>query len=109
MGKNQTVVQKLCLPYCAYYKPGRNEELLCRGAVVVNRLMSAGGLVAAEKPGAQPDPGIIELIVSKLCMACEFHEHDCDFMEDRHSPACGGFVLLSRLVMSGQIAIDEIR
>jgi hypothetical protein len=109
MGKNQTLVQKLCMPYCVYYKPGRNEELLCRGALVVDRLMLAGRPVAATKPGAQPDSGTIELIVNRLCMACEFHEHDCDFMEDRHSPACGGFVLLSRLVISGQIAIDEIR
>lgn len=96
------------MPYCAYYKPGRNEELLCRGAFVFNRLMQAGRPIVPAKPGAQPDPGTIELIVSKMCMACDFHEHDCDFMEDRHSPACGGFVLLSRLVMSGQIVIEEL-
>jgi hypothetical protein len=108
MGKNQTLVQKLCMPYCAYYKPGKNEELLCRGALVVNRVMLAGKAVVPAKPGAQPDAGTIELIVNKLCMACDFHEHDCDFMEDRHSRACGGFVLLSQLVMSGQIAVDEL-
>ncbi len=108
MGKNKTLVQKLCLPYCAYYKPGRNEEFLCQGALVFHRLMEAGRPVAPAKPGAKPDPGTIELIVNKLCMACDFQEHDCDFMEDRHSPACGGFVLLSQLVLSGQIVIDEI-
>jgi hypothetical protein len=108
MGKNQTLVQKLCLPYCVYYKPGRNEELLCQGALVVNRLMLAGKPIVPAKKGAQPDHETIELIVNKLCMACDFHEHDCAFMEDRLSPACGGFVLLSQLVISGQIPIEEI-
>ena len=108
MGKNKTLVQKVCMPYCAYYKPGRNEELLCRGALVFNRLLQAGRTIVPAGPGPQPDPVTIELIVCKMCTACDFHEHDCDFMEDRHSPACGGFVLLSQLIMSGQIVIDEI-
>ncbi|HYA87402.1 MAG TPA: hypothetical protein VEI57_10110 [Nitrospirota bacterium] len=108
MKKNQTLVHKLCSPYCHYYKPGRNEGLLCRGAIVVKRRMQEGRSITPEKPGAQPDAATIELIVKKMCLACDFHEHDCDFMENRHVPACGGFVLLSKLIMSGQIVIGDI-
>jgi hypothetical protein len=108
MGKNKTLVQNLCIPYCAYYKLGRNEELLCRCAIVIKRWIQEGREIVPEKLGVQPDHTTIELIVKKMCIACDFHENDCDFMEDRHAPACGGFVLLSKLVMSGQIVISDI-
>lgn len=108
MSKNQTLVKKLCEPFCAYYKPGRNEELLCRGAQVFNRLVREGKPIVPAKLGMQSDPQAIELIVNSMCIACDFHEHDCDFMEDRGKPACGGFVLLSQLVACGQIEIKEI-
>ena len=108
MGKNQTLVQKLCKPYCTYYKPDRNEDLLCRGAFIFNRLVQAGRQIVPAKLGVQPNPATIELIINKMCISCDFHEHDCDFMADHHTSACGGFVLLSQLVMSGEIVIDEI-
>jgi hypothetical protein len=108
MSKNKTLVQKLCIPYCAYYKPGRNEELLCGGASVVKRWIQEGRQLAPEKLGGEPDHATIELIVEKMCTACDFQAHDCDFMEDRHTPACGGFVFLSKLVMSGQIVMSDI-
>jgi hypothetical protein len=108
MGKNKTLIQNLCLPYCAYYKPGKNEELLCRGAELVDRLMQAGRSVEPEKAGAKPGEETIALIVGTMCIGCAFHDHDCDFMEDRQARPCGGFVLLSELVTSGQITIDEL-
>ncbi len=108
MSKNQTLVQKLCIPYCTYYKPGRNEGLICRGAIVIQRWLQEGRQIAPKKPYTQPDDKTIELIIKKMCIVCDFHEHDCDFMEDRHNSACGGFVLLSKLVMSRQIQVCDI-
>jgi len=108
MGKNQTLIQKLCIPYCAYYKSGRNEGLLCRGAIIVNRWIQEGKFIAPEKPGVQPDYSTSEVIIKKMCIVCDFHEHDCDFMDDRQTPPCGGFVLLSKLVMSGQLVLGDI-
>lgn len=109
MSKNKTLVQALCLPYCIYYKPGKNEEYLCRGAVVVERLLHAGTPVAvvmsANKRGTVPD----ESLVRRLCSACDFREHDCDFMQDRAATPCGGFLLLEQLLGSGEITPEDIR
>ncbi len=81
---------------------------MCRGALVFKRLLDTGRPTSPVKPGTKPDPGTVELIVKKMCIVCDFHEHDCDFMEDRKAPPCGGFVLLSLLVTSGQIDLDEL-
>ena len=108
MKKNQRIVKQLCFPSCSYYKPGKNEELLCRGAVVIDRLLHAGRPILPLGTGTEPDLETIEKIIEKMCSACDFHERDCDFMENRMSRPCGGFIVLSRLIMSGQVQIDEI-
>lgn len=108
MSKNRTLIRTLCAAYCTYYKPGKNEELLCRGAVLIDRFIGAGRPVVPVKTGTRPDQETTNLIVRKMCASCDFHEHDCDFMENNSAPPCGGFVLLSQLVMSGQIQIDEL-
>jgi hypothetical protein len=110
MNKNATLVRTLCQPYCRYYKPGRNEELLCRGAVVVLRLIGSGRNLAIEQklpPDISHEAG--EQIVRLVCGACEFREQDCDFAQDRKACPCGGFVLLAGLLKAGVIATGELR
>jgi hypothetical protein len=109
MTKNEQLVRELCLPYCIYYKPGKNEEYICRGAVVVERLLRAGTLItavmSAQKCGRVTD----ESLVKHLCNTCDFHEHDCAFMQDRAAMPCGGFLLLEQLLGFGVIAPEDIR
>ena len=62
MKKNSTLVQTLCLPYCHYYKPGRNEELLCRGAVVIEQLIESGRDLSLEETGQETDREVQELV-----------------------------------------------
>ena len=109
MNKKEHLIQRLCLPFCCYYKPGKNEELLCRGAAVVERLLLAGKrLPADEKSLKAPDRSATELMLRRLCRACEFREHDCDFVEDGKSSPCGGFVFLSKLLASGAITAEDL-
>jgi hypothetical protein len=108
MKKNSHLVKTLCLPYCLYYKPGKNEELLCRGAVVVERLMATGKNVVPLRTGSEAGKEIVEQIVQNLCAACDFREHDCDFMLDRKAGPCGGLVLIQRLLASGAITIEDV-
>jgi hypothetical protein len=103
------LVKTLCLKYCSYYKPGKREELACRGFRVVERLMLAGRTILMENPGASADKQVMDKLVQALCSVCTFHEHDCDFFQDRVSQPCGGFVLLSQLLGSGRITIAEIK
>lgn len=108
MRNSQPLKQTLCLNYCVYFKPGKDEGLACRGYVVVEKLMRSGKVIAFERSGKKPDVATNESLVQKMCMICDFHEHDCDFMQDRRSPPCGGFVLLLKLLSSETITLEDI-
>lgn len=109
MSKHAALVQALCLPYCRYYKQDRNEELLCRGAVIVDLLLRSGRGLDGFAPGSVPRTRAADdLMVNRLCSFCDFRENDCDFVQDRNAKPCGGFILLSELVRARVIAIEEI-
>jgi hypothetical protein len=103
------LVKTLCLKHCAYYKPGKNEELACRGFQVVERLMRSGRAILMENLRVSADKQVMDQLIQSLCGVCTFHQYDCDFFQDRVSQPCGGFVLLSQLLGSGKITIAEIK
>ncbi len=108
--KNEALVQLLCIPFCAYYKPGRNEELLCRGALIVERLMLSGkDVFSGGTKLTGSDEAASDVVVQALCESCDFYDHDCDFAQDRKARPCGGYVLLSRLLGAKMISIEDIR
>jgi hypothetical protein len=100
--------QTICLKFCAYYKPGKNEELECRGYTVVEQLIQSGMAGVFDAFEKEADPSATELIVQKICMNCDFHERDCDFMQDRATPPCGGLVLLTQLLKRNRISLEDI-
>lgn len=108
MRKDSLLEQILCSKYCTYYKPGKNEELACRGAVVVERLLHEGKNRALECHLREFEPADAELIIKTMCTACDFYEQDCDFMQNREARPCGGFVFLAQLLGSGVITIQDI-
>ncbi len=109
MKKNAALVQTLCLPYCHYYKPDRNEELLCRGAVVIQRLIDSGRNLSLEEKRSQGlAREVRELIIKRVCGDCEFREQDCDFAQDRKARPCGGFELISGLLAATVVTIEDI-
>lgn len=98
----------LCSQYCTYYKPDKNEALACRSYTVVERCLREGKNLVLDGHRREFAPATAELIVNKMCTACDFYEHDCDFMQNRAARPCGGFVLLSQLLESGGITIEDI-
>ena len=100
--------QTLCLKFCSYYKPGKNEELACKGYMVVERLLREGKILVLESNGGEASPVLADRVVNILCIACDFHEHDCDFMQNRRALPCGGFVMLAQLIGSGVITMEDI-
>jgi hypothetical protein len=109
MHKNEALVRTLCRPFCGYYKPGINEELLCRGAVVAERLGRAGKLLSlTEKFRIDPGSRAMDLLAERLCAACDFREHDCDFAQDRTAEPCGGYLFLFGNLVSGAITLEDI-
>ncbi len=112
MRKNEALICTLCRPYCRYYKQGKNEDLLCRGAVVVERLILSGKSIVPsgeKKHRHHAAPSIRELVVNHLCAVCAFRQHDCDFAKDGTSEPCGGFLLLLELLEQGVITIEDIQ
>ncbi len=105
--KEPFLKNSLCLPFCAYYKPGKNEELACRGYQVVERLMQSGKTIPFDV-ARDFDRRQAEALVKAMCRACDFRKDGCDFVQDRRAQPCGGFVLLARLLASGVIEIGDI-
>jgi len=108
MGPKPDLTQMVCLRLCSYYKPGRNEELACQGYLVLERLALQGVSMRGAK--AEPrDRNGDEFLVRTLCMACSFQKHDCDFMENKTLPPCGGFLLLAQLLATKDISIEDVK
>lgn len=108
MSKRGSLEQTLCLKYCAYYKPGKNEELACRGYAVVERFIREGKGIVFEDFSCMLDPGVAAQLVQKMCMTCDFYARDCDYIQDRSARPCGGFVLVGQLLGAGVITIEDI-
>jgi hypothetical protein len=107
-GKEDT---RLCLNYCRYYKPGRNEELKCQGYIVVHELMRNGRNLALRRSArtALPDRSTQEELARRVCAVCAFREHDCDYvLTGGTALPCGGFAVLCHLLGSGEVTLEEI-
>ena len=111
MKKELPLVENLCGNACPYYKPGKNEDLACRGFEVVARLLKGGKqlsfAIAATETSFNAE--VAEPLVQQVCWACVFREHDCDFIEDRKLQPCAGFSMLARLIMAEAISIADIK
>jgi hypothetical protein len=98
----------LCLNFCSYYKPGKNEELACRGYEMVQRLIRRGRQLDLAGGSREFDRARAEALVQRMCVQCNFKPDGCDFMLDRKASPCGGFVLLAQLIETGVITIEDI-
>ncbi len=108
MKTTHSLGQTVCLKYCSYYKPGKNEELACRCSLVVEQIMHSG---KPRVPGTfkkEHDHSAAETIIQKICRECDFYERDCDFMQDPAAPPCGGMVVLTQLLRLKKISVDDL-
>jgi hypothetical protein len=102
--------KKLCRTFCKYYKPSKKEELRCMGFQVIERLMLRGDRVPFGGVAVVPGRLTQETLVHEMCAFCPFYDDDCDFVKGKeNSTACGGFILLARLLETRAIAVDKIR
>ncbi len=109
MLKRKDLKKILCLKFCPYYKPNKNQELACMGYYVVEDLLKKGHKIVFRKFGKTFSIKTKKRLKEKICICCPFYEKDCDFIqqEDDYSP-CGGFILLGHLLESKSISLDDI-
>jgi hypothetical protein len=104
------LVKNLCGNFCVYYKPSKDEELACRGFVVIKKLIEAGKQVPFEGSNKRPGPRTEEVLKKVLCPTCPFYGGDCDFiLQEGDAMPCGGFIFLGLLIETGMICIDDVR
>jgi hypothetical protein len=111
MQKKAKADDRLCLSYCRYYKPGRNEELKCQGYVVVHEIMRKRCNLALNQSvrATTPDRATQERLTERVCSNCAFAENDCDYLLTGGSAVpCGGFVFLIHLLGTGALTFEEI-
>jgi hypothetical protein len=94
----------ICRPYCMFFKGEEKEDLSCRGAQIVERLVDSKRVDMRTVPPLQKDARLWEayrtFLGSYLCRPCPFFAADCDFQATQppdDSEPCGGFILLAHL------------
>lgn len=105
----------ICRPFCDFFKPGVKEELTCRGALLVEKLLRRRHLTSSDFQDLDENepliPGREADLEDAVCRGCSFRAEDCDF-HSADPPAdcrpCGGLVLLRQLKKKGKISIPEL-
>lgn len=104
---NQRRPEALCRNFCSYYKPEKKEELVCRGAIVVQGLLHLRQF-SFERTASQPSRNAAAEIVKRVCAVCDFRIAGCDFAADGRSVPCGGFLFLAQLMAQGTITAEDL-
>jgi len=94
----------ICHPYCMFFNEGEKEDLSCRAAQIVERLVDSERLPLMNMPPLQKETRQWNTYRTSLgkyiCRPCPFFASDCDFQSadppDDMEP-CGGFILLAHL------------
>ncbi|MBM4136417.1 MAG: hypothetical protein FJ241_06245 [Nitrospira sp.] len=79
----RTLQKRLCQNFCPYYKPSKNEELACRGFLVVERLIKNGKELHFESSHKRLNELTEGKLLQHMCPACTFYKHDCDFVKNK--------------------------
>ena len=113
--ERRRLVETVCGEYCAFFKPGKDEELACRGLLVLQELSRRRkDLPRPEKSEMRKETG--EYLEALLCLSCPFSSDGCDFAagnRGENSPPgpgevipCGGFLFLGYCLDQGTIDIQ---
>jgi hypothetical protein len=94
------MVTDVCEKLCAFYKPGKNEELKCGTFLFLERNLTGREVreAAREAEGERLDLSRDESIRSMVCEKCDFLADGCDFRQGLDSPPCGGYTVIEHLL-----------
>ena len=105
----------ICRPYCLFFKEGVKEDLSCRGAQIMERLVDSKRVDLTKMPPLEKDTRIWSKYRTSLgvyvCNPCPFFAADCDFQSPEppeDTEPCGGFILLAHLYEHKLIAACDL-
>jgi hypothetical protein len=102
--------KELCLRFCSYYKPSKDNKIACKGYTVLKKLLQKGNRIPFKKPEGKINASTEKLLRENMCIGCPFYKEDCDFIQqEEESLPCGGFILLAHLLEEDFVTIDNIR
>ncbi len=115
----EALIRTLCAGYCSFYKPGKDEELCCRGFLLLEKLIEKGWSLPAGRNGVSLSMKAEDDLFQTICHQCQFFEEDCDFacskrqggaadvVSESVSP-CGGFLCLGYCLGHGTVGVQDI-
>jgi hypothetical protein len=77
------MVTDVCEKLCAFYKPGKSEELKCGTFLFLKRNLTTREVREAAR---------------EACEQCDFLADGCDFRQGLDSPPCGGYTVIEHLL-----------
>lgn len=90
----------ICGRFCAFYKPGNKEEMMCGTFDFLARNLSPGELRrASDLAGPECTFSVDDKIRGLVCSRCEFAVDGCDFRAGLDSPPCGGYNIVEALLL----------
>lgn len=101
----------LCRNFCRYYKPDKDEALVCRGYTVVRGIIKRGTAISLDRQLGTALPGkeVIEGLKLAVCSRCDFREADCDYIATNGAAeSCGGLLVLLHLLGDRALTIADI-
>ena len=105
----------ICRPFCTFYREGEKEELICRGARKIEKLLENGVLDIEElacNKNLFSIPSVRDTVLeTAVCLKCDFRKEDCDFQSEQgpiEADPGGGYILLCLLIANGVISINEL-
>ncbi len=100
--------EKLCLKFCSYYKPSKDDKLACLGYIILEEFLQKGDKIVFKDYRTDIDRNTEIVLRDHMCIQCPFFKEDCDFIQNNKSLPCGGFIFLGHLLDEGFITIDNI-
>jgi hypothetical protein len=116
--KKEDLRERLCGQYCSFYKPGKDEELSCKGFIIFDKLLDEQKEVPSVTDELLLSIETENDLFREVCRRCPFFEQDCDFAawkrgEHMHVARgavnpCGGFLCLGHCIDHGTVDIQDV-
>jgi hypothetical protein len=90
----------VCVKFCKFYKAERSEPEKCGSYEFLMKNLTLQELKSASVAAPiKADTSTDSSIKDMVCSVCNFRVDGCDFRDGLDSPPCGGYNIVSHLLM----------